>query len=245
MALTLFLASFFGILPIIIWLVFFLWQDIKKPEPLRWLLFFFVLGVIITPLVWYLENVYLKVLGIDLNKNLSLLSLIIVYLGIAFIEEITKFVTAFLVLKKNKYFDEAIDAMIYLVVLALGFGLVENILAGSQEITEGHLLLSVLQTMSLRFVGANLLHALASGLIGFFWALSLVKKKKAYLFWGLTSGITLHFLFNLAIIKFGGLAVFFVSLVLFLTTIGLLWAFDFLKQIEKPINYLVRNKKNN
>jgi len=226
-------------------LVFFLWQDIKKPEPLRWLLFFFVLGVIITPLVWYLENVYLKVLGIDLNKNLSLLSLIIVYLGIAFIEEITKFVTAFLVLKKNKYFDEAIDAMIYLVVLALGFGLVENILAGSQEITEGHLLLSVLQTMSLRFVGANLLHALASGLIGFFWALSLVKKKKAYLFWGLTSGITLHFLFNLAIIKFGGLAVFFVSLVLFLTTIGLLWAFDFLKQIEKPINYLVRNKKNN
>lgn len=245
MALTLFLASFLGILPIIIWLVFFLWQDVQKPEPAKWLLVFFVLGVAITPLVWYFENLYLKFLGIDLNKNLSLLSLIIVYLGIAFIEEITKFVTAFLVLKKNKYFDEAIDAMIYLVVLALGFGLVENILAGSQEITEGNLLLSVLQTMSLRFVGANLLHALSSGLIGFFWALSLVKKKKAYLFWGLVSGITLHFIFNLVIIKFGGLAVFFVSLGLFFTTIGLLWAFDFLKQIEKPINYLARNKKIN
>jgi RsiW-degrading membrane proteinase PrsW (M82 family) len=244
-ALTLFIASFLGILPIIIWLVFFLWQDILKPEPLKWLLALFVLGILITPLVWYGESLYLKLLNINLNNlnnELSIGNLILVYLGIACIEELSKFAGAYYLLKKNKYFDEAIDAMIYLIVLALGFGLVENILAGSQEITAGNLLLSVLQTMSLRFVGANLLHALSSGLIGFFWALSLVKQKKSYLFWGLASGITLHFIFNLVIIKFGGLAVFFVSLGLFVATIGLLWAFDFLKQIKKPINYLVKNK---
>jgi RsiW-degrading membrane proteinase PrsW (M82 family) len=238
MALIFFISSFLGILPIVLWLVFFLWQDILKPEPLKWLMILFGLGILITSLVWYGEGVYLKLLRVDLNVSLSVLDIILVYGGIAIIEELTKFFSAYFILKKNKHFDEAIDAMIYLIVLALGFGLVENILAASQEIVEGGILLPVLQTMSLRFVGANLLHALSSGIIGFFWALSLSKKKKSYLYWGLILGIVLHFFFNLVIIKFGGTAVFLISLGLFLVTIGLLWAFDLLKKIKKPIKFI-------
>ena len=238
MALIFFMSSFLGILPIVLWLVFFLWQDILKPEPLKWLMILFGLGILITPLVWYGEGLYLKLLRVDLNVSLSVFNIILVYGGIAIIEELTKFFSAYFILKKNKHFDEAIDAMIYLIVLALGFGLVENILAASQEIVEGGILLPVLQTMSLRFVGANLLHALSSGIIGFFWALSLSKKKKSYLYWGLILGIVLHFFFNLVIIKFGGTAVFLISLGLFLVTIGLLWAFDLLKKIKKPIKFI-------
>ena len=238
MALIFFISSFLGILPIVLWLVFFLWQDILKPEPLKWLMILFGLGILITPLVWYGEGLYLKLLRVDLNVSLSVFNIILVYGGIAIIEELTKFFSAYFILKKNKHFDEAIDAMIYLIVLALGFGLVENILAASQEIVEGGILLPVLQTMSLRFVGANLLHALSSGIIGFFWALSLSKKKKSYLYWGLILGIVLHFFFNLVIIKFGGTAVFLISLELFLVTVGLLWAFDLLKKIKKPIKFI-------
>jgi len=238
MALIFFISSFLGILPIVLWLVFFLWQDILKPEPLKWLMILFGLGILITPLVWYGEGLYLKLLRVDLNVSLSVFNIILVYGGIAIIEELTKFFSAYFILKKNKHFDEAIDAMIYLIVLALGFGLVENILAASQEIVEGGILLPVLQTMSLRFVGANLLHALSSGIIGFFWALSLLKKKKSYLYWGLILGIVLHFFFNLVIIKFGGTAVFLISLGLFLVTVGLLWAFDLLKKIKKPIKFI-------
>jgi len=238
MALIFFISSFLGILPIVLWLVFFLWQDILKPEPLKWLMILFGLGILITPLVWYGEGLYLKLLRVDLNVSLSVFNIILVYGGIAIIEELTKFFSAYFILKKNKHFDEAIDAMIYLIVLALGFGLVENILAASQEIVEGGILLPVLQTMSLRFVGANLLHALSSGIIGFFWALSLSKKKKSYLYWGLILGIVLHFFFNLVIIKFGGTAVFLISLGLFLVTVGLLWAFDLLKKIKKPIKFI-------
>jgi RsiW-degrading membrane proteinase PrsW (M82 family) len=230
-------ASILGIIPIALWLMFFLWQDIQKPEPLKWLLILFGVGVLITPLVWYGEGLLMKVLKVDLNTNLSFLNIIIVYTGIAIIEELTKFWSAFFVLKKNKYFDEAIDVMIYLIILALGFGLVENILAASQEINEGNLLLSVLQTMSLRFVGANLLHALSSGLIGYFWALRLIYQKRHFLYEGLILGILLHASFNIAIIKFGGSAVFFVSLGLFFAAIFLLWAFDTLKKIKKPIKY--------
>jgi len=238
MALIFFISSFLGILPIVLWLVFFLWQDILKPEPLKWLMILFGLGILITPLVWYGEGLYLKLLRVDLNVSLSVFNIILVYGGIAIIEELTKFFSAYFILKKNKHFDEAIDAMIYLIVLALGFGLVENILAASQEIVEGGILLPVLQTMSLRFVGANLLHALSSGIVGFFWALSLLKKKKSYLYWGLILGIVLHFFFNLVIIKFGGTAVFLISLGLFLVTVGLLWAFDLLKKIKKPIKFI-------
>jgi len=238
MALIFFISSFLGILPIVLWLVFFLWQDILKPEPLKWLMILFGLGILITPLVWYGEGLYLKLLRVDLNVSLSVFNIILVYGGIAIIEELTKFFSAYFILKKNKHFDEAIDAMIYLIVLALGFGLVENILAASQEIVEGGILLPVLQTMSLRFVGANLLHALSSGIIGFFWALSLLKKKKSYLYWGLILGIVLHFFFNLVIIRFGGTAVFLISLGLFLVTVGLLWAFDLLKRIKKPIKFI-------
>ncbi|MFA5392574.1 MAG: PrsW family glutamic-type intramembrane protease [Candidatus Paceibacterota bacterium] len=238
MALIFFISSFFGILPIVLWLVFFLWQDILKPEPLKCLLILFGLGILITPLIWYGEGLYLKLLGVDMNVSLSFLNIILVYGGIAIIEELAKFFSAYFILKRNKHFDEAIDAMIYLIVLALGFGLVENILAASQEIVEGGLLLPVLQTISLRFVGANLLHALSSGIIGFFWALFLLKKKKSQLYWGLVLGIALHFFFNLAIIKFGGTAVFLISLGLFFVAIGLLWAFDLLKKIKKPIKFI-------
>lgn len=235
MVLTFILASVCSVLPIALWLVFFLWQDIKKPEPLCWIGILFLLGMAITPFVWFLENYFIGLLDIDISNHLPFFISCFVYLGIAAIEESAKFFSTALILKKNKYFDEAIDAMIYLIVLALGFGVVENILISYKEISSGGYLLLTLQITTLRFIGANLLHALSSGLIGFFWALRLVTGKKKYLSIGLVLGILLHWVFNIAIINLGGDAVFLISLILFLVGIFILWAFDILKQIHKPI----------
>ncbi|MDD5760616.1 MAG: PrsW family glutamic-type intramembrane protease [Candidatus Pacebacteria bacterium] len=243
MALTFILASLIGLLPIVLWLIFFLWQDIKKPEPLHWIIILFLLGALITPFVWVFENYLFTLLQIDTSQTLPFVVALFVYLLIAIIEELAKFFTAFLILKKNKYFDEAIDAMIYLIVLALGFSAIENILVSYQEITLGITFLPTLQLMSLRFIGANLLHALSSGIIGFFWALKLVRGRKEYVGIGLGLGILLHWFFNLAIIKTGGNAVFLISLVLFTTCIFLLWAFDILKKIQKPIKYTTEIQK--
>ena len=240
MALTLIISSLCGILPIALWLIFFLWQDIKKPEPLRWIGIFFLLGMAITPFVWFIENYFINLLQIDINATLPLFISAFIYLGVAGIEELAKFFSAALFLKKNKYFDEAIDAMIYLIVVALGFAVVENILIFYQGISSGEHFLATFQITTLRFVGANLLHALSAGLIGFFWALKLVTGKKRYLGIGLTLGILLHWIFNIAIINLGGDAVFLISLILFLVGIVILWAFDVLKQIKKPI--IINNK---
>jgi len=65
--------------------------------------------------------------------------------------------------------------------------------------------------------------------------LKILTKKRKYLFWGLFLGIFLHWLFNLVIILIGGEIVIYLSIFLFVVTIFLLWAFDILKQIEKPI----------
>ena len=238
MALTLILASLCGILPIALWLIFFLWQGIKKPEPLRWIGILFLLGMAITPFVWFLENYFINLLQIDINAALPFLISAFIYLVVAGIEELAKFFSAALLLRKNKYFNEAIDAMIYLIVLGLGFGVVENILISYQAISSGGHFLSTFQITTLRFIGANLLHALSCGLIGFFWALKLVTGKKRYLGIGLTLGILLHWAFNIAIINLGGDAVFLISLILFLVGIVVLWAFDVLKQIKKPIKLL-------
>ena len=242
MVLTLILASLCGILPIALWLIFFLWQDIKKPEPLRWIVILFLLGMAITPLVWFLENYFINLLQIDINATLPFLVSAFVYLMVAGIEELAKFFSASLFLRKNKYFDEAIDAMIYLIVLGLGFGVVENILISYQEIYSGGIFLSTFQIITLRFIGANLLHALSCGLIGFFWALKLVTGKKKYLWIGLVLGILLHWVFNIAIINLGGDAILLISLTLFFAGIAVLCGFDILKQIKKPI---INNINNN
>ena len=235
------LASLIGITPILLWLLFFLWEDIRKPEPLRWLVILFLTGMAITPLVWGGESEFIKLIHVNLNKSLPLIVNAGVYLGIAAIEELAKFFSAFFILRKDKYFDEAIDAMIYLIVLASGFGLVENFLIAYQQLGSSHSFLPLFQITSLRFIGANLLHALCSGMIGFFWALSLLRRNKKYLLEGILGGVSLHWFFNLAIIVIGGDAVFLVTIILFLVAIFILWAFDVLKRLRQPLPPLTFN----
>lgn len=235
LSLHIILASLIGISPILLWLLFFLWQDIRKPEPSRWLILLFLIGIAITPLVWGVENQLVKLLHVDLNASLPLSIAAVVYLGVAVIEELAKFFSAFLILQEDKYFDEAIDAMIYMVVLALGFGFVENFLIAYQQLGLSSSFLPLFQVTSLRFIGANLLHALCSGIIGFFWAISLLRRDKKYLFIGFSLGILLHWIFNIAIIGIGGDAVFLITIILFLVAIFVLWAFDILKKLRQPL----------
>mgnify|MGYP001585043458 FL=1 len=57
----------------------------------------------------------------------------------------------------------------------------------------------------LRFVGATLLHTLASGFVGYEWGRAIVKKEKPapYLALGVIGATLLHTIFNYLIIKSG------------------------------------------
>ena len=105
--------------------------------------------------------------------------------------------------------------MIYMVVAALGFATVENI--GAVHATpEGLTLLgNIFETISFRFVGATLLHVLASALVGFYWAKSIRGfGARSILLRGIVFATILHSFFNYLILSYGNIAYAIIAVVI-------------------------------
>jgi RsiW-degrading membrane proteinase PrsW (M82 family) len=230
-----------GVTPSFVWLLFYLKED-PHPEPKRWLLAAFLSGMGAVPIALVLEQGLVRIVPPITEASVPALtaSTIVLFLGVALIEENAKFLAARTLLLKNPVFDEPVDAMIYMVTAALGFAALENIvllgmLDGSKLISEG------IPTMILRLVGANFLHTLASGTIGFGWALSLVteqkRKKAAYLISSIAAATALHGAFNAMVLRFGTLYLFPATLLLFTVGLLVLHEFDILKTLQKPIHH--------
>ena len=218
-----------GLLPGFAWLAFYLSED-PHPEPKRLIALTFFIGIafgfftIAAEQLWYGA---LSPIGIE---ELSIVSLIV----LAFIEEIMKFGAAYATVGRSPELDEPIDRMIYIVVASLGFATLENIgalsnipLAG----TQAALIANVLQTDSLRFVGATLLHTLTSSIVGYHWALGAARGHMARnLFTGLAIATVLHAFFNYLILNYGNIA----YAVVFLVIVGFFVLNDFEKIKVKP-----------
>lgn len=178
-------------LPIIFWLFFFFKQDIH-PEPKKYLFFAFFLGIFIVGPIFIFQFLLNSTSNFDDENLLYIVSL-------AFIEELFKFIVVFLLISKKPIFDEPIDAVIYLSTTALGLALIENIFIVLNKTN----ILDVSQIISLRFLGANLLHALSSGFLGYQWAIGILKNKKTkYIALGLIYATLIHALYNFIILKF-------------------------------------------
>ena len=93
----------------------------------------------------------------------------------------------------------------------------------------------MLETVSLRFVGATLLHTLTSGIVGYYWALGIVRGKVArYLAIGLPLAAILHATFNYLILTYGNA----VYSVIFLIVVGFFVLNDFEKLKANPSTLL-------
>lgn len=187
-----------GIAPSIIWLLFYLKKD-KKPEPKGKILQVFGGGVVAALLAATTETIILKKLvGLEVLSRVT--KIIFIFLIIAFIEEILKYLIVRFLVFKNSELDEPIDIVIYMIIAALGFAALENVfLFFSEELQ----IFETVLVAALRFVGATLLHALSSGIFGFFIALSFLnpKKRPMLLFAGILLSVILHALYNFFIIK--------------------------------------------
>lgn len=221
-------AIFLGFLPGLIWLFFYLQEDIH-PEPKRLILTLFAVGgLTAVPVIIFqlLANDGLKFFGI---KNI-LITIII----LALIEECFKFLAAYWTVNHNPEFDEPADAMIYLITAALGFATVENILILGNifSLQETTLWTTALNTGALRFIGATLLHATASGLLGYFWALGIAKKNlPGKLGPGLLLAVAIHTIFNYLVLRFSAANFFYPSLFLIATAILVLICFEKLRKM--------------
>jgi len=122
-----------------------------------------------------------------------------------------------------------------MITIALGFAALENALFISNLMNAGSVT-NTLLTGNFRFLGATLLHVLASGTVGAFMAFSFYKKdvlKIAYSTLGLFIAIVLHALFNFFIIDASGETILGVFLFVWMGIIVLFLVFEKVKLIEK------------
>ena len=221
-------------LPLLVWLVFFLTKDWEKPEPMRWIALTLLLGMFAAFITISIEYTFTE----KINHLIPYLAQSLVkrnvtgLLLVSLIEEISKFVVVCLVLKWNKHFDEYIDAMIYMIVAAIGFSIIENYLAVLAQLKSSLVFTLPLQLIVVRFLGANLLHIICSGLIGFFWSKSLQYKGWKFLGLGFVLAIAIHTLFNYSLLTAMFYFLPFTLLFVFICATILLWMFDIVERRE-------------
>lgn len=223
---TFLFAVFAGILPALFWLWFWLHEDNNSPEPKRLIARAFLAGMLAVPLVIPFQFLASKYFGIYPA---------FVFLLWASIEEILKFSAGFFAVFHRKELDEPIDAVIYLITAALGFVAIENTLFLLSPVLEnsGYLTDTII-TGNLRFVGASLLHIIASATVGIFIAFSFYKNPRVrnmYTVAGLLLAIALHTVFNLFIMNENGSNTFIVFSVLWLSVAGLMLFFEKIKSL--------------
>ena len=182
-----------GFLPGIVWLLFFLQEDAKRAEPKHLIASTFLWGGLATFVVLPLQigaKYFLLAGGIADGNWLHVTAL-------ATIEEILKFFVVYFWIAGRKEFDEPIDAMVYMVVAALGFATVENVAIVLRTTSAPELL-------TLRFIGATLLHSLASGLVGYYWSRGIMRcKVLKYVLYGLFFASVFHSIFNYLMVVWG------------------------------------------
>ena len=98
-------------------------------EPFGMLVLLFILGCLSCVPAAIAEVFFSAIVNIDENQLTNPISIFIyVFFGVAFIEEVVKWIGTYLVGFNNKAFDKAYDMIIYAVFTSLGFAFIEDIL---------------------------------------------------------------------------------------------------------------------
>jgi len=234
----------FGILPSLIWLFYYLKKDLH-PEPRREILKLFFYGAIITIPVFFvqmgLSNLLEQVKASGILDGFPVIADIVKwFIVIAFTEEFLKYFVVKQVIIKESTLDEPLDIMLYMVVVALGFAAIENILYLFSPVNHNYLninkiLESTITISFIRFIGATLLHTLSSALIGYFLALASIKNKNMGLLIaiGIILASLLHGLYNFSIITLTSPMNFIVPLLIVIgLVIFIIYDFDEVKKIK-------------
>lgn len=220
-----------GIFPALVWLIFWLREDRKNPEPRLYLFTTFILGMLGVLVITIGALAFEEEVG-ELLNNLTLPAIV----ALATLEEVLKFGAAYIGGLRTREDNEPLDAMIYMITAALGFVALENTLFIFGPLIDGNVIESVI-TGHMRFIGASLLHVVSSGTIGFALALAYYKsypKQVAMGIFGMILAIAFHTFFNW-IITVSGAGNMWSSISVWLGVIFILWAFEKAKNVAPKI----------
>ncbi len=234
-----------GILPSLVWLWFWLREDRESPEPTGLIALSFFAGMAIVYFVLPLQQFVLS----SISSIMDISNAIAIQLSVvppnqqtvqitlwAFIEELAKYGTVFFIAFKTKFFDEPMDAVMYLITAALGFAAMENILYIFKDLTNGGAV-DVLFNGNMRFIGATIVHIVSSAIIGIAMAFSFYAPRSIK-FIAATVGIIiaalLHAYFNLSIIDSDGtLKTLLVFSQFWATIVGIIIMLAIIKRLPK------------
>lgn len=181
-----------GLLPSIVWFLFWSMEDSNpEPKPLIAKIFF---GGMIAVIIAAAGEHIIQELNLGTQNQ---------YILWASLEELLKFIVVVVIALPAVSNDEPIDAMIYFVTAALGFAALENILfimgpMSANDITRGII------TGNLRFMGATLVHVVSSAFIGFMYGYVFYRSKFTKilaLIIGLAGAGFIHSIFNISIVN--------------------------------------------
>jgi RsiW-degrading membrane proteinase PrsW (M82 family) len=219
------LLIFFGVIPSIIWLLFFLRKD-THPESNKMIIKVFIWGMISSIPILFVE------VGLEnLLKNIPLI--LFCFFSVALPEELAKYLVVKKIALPNKEMDEPVDAMIYMIIAALGFAALENIL-----MLWPFKAFDLFTASWLRFITGTFLHVVTAGIMGYFIALSFlnVKIKRLLIFLGILIASILHSAYNFYIIVQGAPKTI-VLLLLILPSIFVFIAFEKIKKEKIHANF--------
>jgi Predicted membrane protein len=194
---NIFYAFLGGLLPAVIWLVFWLREDAKRPEPKGRIIETFLAGMVVVVLVLPFQRI--------VADNFPGYGFIPFFLWSS-LEEIFKFLAAYIVALRSFDDDEPLDPLIYMITAALGFVALENALFILNPLLEQNVTVALL-TGGTRFLGASLLHIIASGVVGVSLAFAFFKSRGSKILYGLFGvliAIAIHTAFNLFVLNNSG-----------------------------------------
>lgn len=247
---TILIFIFFGLLPSLTWLSYYLTKDLH-PEPKRTILKVFLLGAVVTIPTFFVQIGLTSLLnGVEVTSLTR--SLIYWFVVISLSEELLKYLVVRIKMLHSPDVDEPLDIMLYMVVVALGFAALENVLylfTPTGQMAFDQLMTRTMLICFVRFVGATFLHTLCSAVIGYALAYSTLDQKHRVreVTFGIIVAVVLHGLYDFSIMTLSGYTKFAVPLIVILTLAFLVFSgFEKLKEM-KGITELdikaIKNKK--
>ena len=213
-----------GVIPTLLWLFFWLREDRFNPEPKGLLALTFCAGALSVFLVLPLE-ILVKHLGLDGTPQ------IFFYAGV---EELAKFSVVYLIDFHSSYLDEPIDYAIYLITGSLGFAMMENVMFLLNPSIQSDISF-IIETGTLRFLGASILHAVLAAILGIILGFVFYKRRITrlrFLIAGLAIVTILHTIFNYFIIKYVEINGLITLAILWVITIGIIALFEKVRNVR-------------
>lgn len=183
-----------GILPTLLWLLFWLNKDRFQPEPRGLIFLTFIAGAL---------SVFITLPFEGLVRATGLIGTERIFIYAA-IEELVKFFIVFFIGFNSSYLDEPIDYAIYLITGALGFAMMENLIFLMEPSLQSEIPF-IIETGILRFLGATILHSVLAATLGIILGFVFYKSAQTRTLFtviGLAIVMILHTLFNSFIIRY-------------------------------------------